>query len=88
MNIKEFFAAFKRYPGFGLYVGFGKTIKPKITMDRNGFVFMFLGLYIVGSFYDFIEASAGAMNELIHLRKGNTLLQQLYSGRTPRRVKP
>jgi hypothetical protein len=86
-KIKQFFAAFQRYPGFGLYIGFGKSIKRRFQCDRNGFVIMFFGLYLVGSFYDFIESSAGCMSELIELRKENALLNQMYSGRKARRPK-
>jgi hypothetical protein len=86
-KVKEFFAAFFRYPGFGLYVGIGKTIKPKFQADRNGFVIMFFGLYIVGSYYDFIEASGRVMQEVNELRKENAMMQQMYSGRTQRRIR-
>lgn len=87
MNIKEFFAAFRRYPGLGLYIGFGKFLKPKFQADRNGFVVMFFGLYIVGSFYDFIESSAGCMAELLELRRENDFMKKAFSGRTARRPK-
>lgn len=86
-KVKQFFAAFNRYPGFGLYVGIGKAIKPKFQADRNGFVIMIVGLYIIGSYYDFIEASAGAMAELVDLRKENSQLNQMYAGRKARRPK-
>jgi len=85
MNIREFFAAFRRYPGFGLYVGMGKKAKPRVQFDRNGFVIMILGLYIIGSFYDFIESSAGCMVELMELRKENSMLNKMYSGRKARK---
>lgn len=85
MGIKVIFAAFRRYPGLGLYVGFGKFIKPKFKFDRNGFVIMLLGLYIVGSFYDFIESSSGFMAELIDLRNDNAMIRKIYAGRPARR---
>lgn len=84
-KLKEFFAAFQRYPGFGMYVGIGKAFKPRFQCDRNGFVIIFFGLYIIGSYYDFIESSAGVMAELIELRRENAMLNKMYSGRSPRR---
>lgn len=86
-KLKEFFAAFCRYPGASLHLCIGKYTGWTWHFDRNGFVINLAFFRIIVAYYDFIASAAVVMAENNQLRRDNAMMHKMYSGRTMRRVK-
>lgn len=86
-KLKEFFAATVRFPGAGVYLGGGRYIGFKPSLDRYGLIINMGFVWIMFITYDFIASSENVMKEVMDKRRENSELRQMYSGRTPRRIR-
>ena len=84
-KVKQFFDATARFPGAGVYAGCGKYTGFKPSCDRYGLIINLGFFWIMFITYDFVSSSREVMNEVQQRRLEVQKMQQMYSGRTPRK---